>query len=307
MSLHLFANIVTPYAPAANNRGENDGNMTTLQKLIWHGQVHTTVSAESIRFALRRLLTSAGLKMNRKWDDIDRTNVWQDAQFTAWQGKQDKGQLFADDDILGFMSADGAKEEGEKGSAKVRRSPLEISRAVSLTPWPGDTCFNAASPGATPSAQKKGSAPVPYGTEMHATRYQFGLALTPRELRDHSNAVHALQALSALRHVAGNHGRFLYDFSPESIVIRITEDPAPRLLYCFDTSDHGKTVDALELARRVSSGDIVGKELYIGGPVAQSTAGIALKKAGAHVENGVVKAVEAAITILKSHLAAGKL
>ena len=49
---------------------------------------------------------------------------------------------------------------------------MEVSRAVSLTPWPGDVTFNAASPGATPSAAKKGTNPVPYGTELHATRYQ---------------------------------------------------------------------------------------------------------------------------------------
>src|SRR5207245_905301 len=37
MSLHVFANIVTPYGTAANNHGETEGNVTTLQKLIWMG------------------------------------------------------------------------------------------------------------------------------------------------------------------------------------------------------------------------------------------------------------------------------
>ena len=30
VSLHVFANIVTPFGTAANNRGENEGNVTTL-------------------------------------------------------------------------------------------------------------------------------------------------------------------------------------------------------------------------------------------------------------------------------------
>src|SRR5690606_41946727 len=47
--------------------------------------------------------------------------------------------LFRSDDLLGFMQAEGAKEEGGKGAAKVRRAVLEVTRAVSLTPWPGDT------------------------------------------------------------------------------------------------------------------------------------------------------------------------
>lgn len=59
MSLHVFGNIVTPFGTAANNRAENEGNITTLQKLIWHGAPHSTVSAEAIRFALRRLLAEA--------------------------------------------------------------------------------------------------------------------------------------------------------------------------------------------------------------------------------------------------------
>ncbi len=100
-----------------------------------------------------------------------------------------KASGFADDDLLGFMSAEAAKEEAEatgadpadkskkKGTAFVRRAVLEITRAVSLTPWPGDVTFNAASPGATPSAQKKGSNPVPYGTEVHATRAGASQAL----------------------------------------------------------------------------------------------------------------------------------
>jgi CRISPR-associated protein Cst2 len=54
MSLHVFGAIVTANGTAANNRGLTEGNVTTLQKLVWNGHVHTTVSAEAIRFALRR-------------------------------------------------------------------------------------------------------------------------------------------------------------------------------------------------------------------------------------------------------------
>ena len=38
MSLHVFANVVTPFGTAANNRGDNEGtNITPLQKLLWLG------------------------------------------------------------------------------------------------------------------------------------------------------------------------------------------------------------------------------------------------------------------------------
>jgi CRISPR-associated protein Cst2 len=282
MSLHVFANFVTSFGTAANNRGETEGNITTLQKLLWMGETHSSVSAEAIRFALRRHLGTAERQgTKRAWDETERVNAWQEPDFKGWASE--KGRTFIDDDILGFMTAESAKEEGEAGSANVRRAVLEVTRAISLTPWSGDVTFNAASPCATPSAQKKGSNPVPYGAEFHATRYQYGFALTPERLREKSRASKAVSALSQLGTVAGNHGRFLFDFSPDSVVFRITDDPAPRLLYCFNTQDDGKTVDAEVLLMRVKHGDIKPEELILGGPIAESATGKELAAAGAFV------------------------
>jgi CRISPR-associated protein Cst2 len=305
MSMHIFANIATPFGTAANNRGETDGNVTTLQKLVWHGEVHTTVSAEAIRFALRRLLAkSESGGSNRAWNENERVNQWQDPEFKGWD--KPTGETYIDDDLLGFMSAKAAASEGESGSANVRRAVLEVSRAVSLTPWSGDVTFNAASPGATPSAQKKGSNPVPYGTEVHATRYQFGFAITPERLRQPARALIALRSLISLRTVAGNHGRFFYDFAPDSIVLRITDDPAPRCLYCFDTTDGGKTVHSEPLLQRVSAGDILAKELIVGGAIAGTPNGKSLCDAKVTVVDGVKAAIEKACERLNDQLSAAR-
>jgi len=281
MSLHVFANFVTPFGTAANNRAETEGNITTLQKILWMGETHSTVSAEAIRFALRRRL--AGVEpTNRTWDEDERNNAWKDDKFNGWESPD--GETFIDDDLLGFMTAEAAKAEAneagadeepaekgskkkaekKKGTANVRRAVLEVTRAISLTPWAGDVTFNAASPGATPSAQKKGSNPVPYGTELHATRYQYGIALTPERLRDKSRAAKAVNALCNLGTVAGNHGRFLFDFSPDAVVFRLTPDPAPRLLYCFGTQDDGRTVSAESLVQRLEAEDVDASELIVG-------------------------------------------
>lgn len=261
MALHIFANIVTSYGTAANNRAENEGNITTLQKIVWKGQTHSTVSAEAIRFAIRRHLAETE-ETNRRWDEESRANVWRDHKFSGWADREK--DVYIDDDLLGYMTAEASNEEGTAGSANVRRAVLEITRAVSLTPWSGDVTFNAASPGATPSAAKKGNNPVPYGTELHATRYQFGAALTPNRLRDPNRAKTAIEGLCALRTVAGNHGRFLFDFSPEVVVFRVTTDPSPRFLYCFDTRDNGTSVNADILIQRIDSGDIDPTELFVG-------------------------------------------
>ncbi|MBN2130110.1 MAG: type I-B CRISPR-associated protein Cas7/Cst2/DevR [Sedimentisphaerales bacterium] len=304
MSLHVFANIVTPYGTAANNRAENEGNITTLQKLVWYGQPHSTVSAEAIRFALRRLLAEAEDRgTNRRWNEVGRVNEWQDAAFEGWATSN--AETFIDDDLLGFMTAEASREEGEAGSANVRRAVLEVTRAVSLTPWAGDVTFNAASPGATPSAQRRGSNPVPYGTEVHATRYQYGLAMTPARLRDQSRAATAIRAISELRTVAGNHGRFLFDFSPDAIVVRITDDPAPRILYCFGTSDDGRTVDARALLQRIEAGDVLAEELIIG--VAEPASALAkeLQEIGVTV-SGVKAAVAEACGRIDTRLEAAR-
>lgn len=290
MSLHVFANFVTPFGTSANNRAENEGPVTTLQKILWQGETHSTVSAEAIRFALRRRLSSEDEPTNRTWDEENRKNTWRDWTFKGWAS--DEGKTFIDDDLLGYMTAEAAKEEGEAGSANVRRAVLEVTRAVSLTPWAGDVTFNAASPGATPSAQKKGSNPVPYGTEVHATRYQYGVALTPERLRDKSRAAKAIEALCNLGAVAGNHGRFLFDFSPDAVVFRITSDPAPRFLYCFDTADNGKTVIAPRLQARIAAGDIDPGELVIAG----------VEVAGVEARKGVKAACAVAMKKINARL-----
>lgn len=137
---------------------------------------------------------------------------------------------------------------------------------MSLTPWPGDVTFNAASPGATPSAQKRGVNPVPYATELHATRYQYALAMTPARLRVPARAARALDALCSLGEVAGNQGRFLYDFSPDAVVFRLTEDPAPRILYAFTLEDGRLRIP--EVVRKVKAADIAMGELVLGGAIA---------------------------------------
>jgi CRISPR-associated protein Cst2 len=321
MSLHLFANIVTPFGTAANNRAETDGNITTLQKLIWMGQSHSTVSAEAIRFALRRLLAEEE-PTNRVWNEAAQPkprNEWKDDQFSGWTTTD--GAVFIDDDLLGFMSAQAAKEDASdvddsagqekkskskpKGTVNLRRGLLEITRAISLTPWAGDVTFNANTPWSNLGAKDKDN-PGPYGTEVHATRYQFGLALTPERLRDKSRAAKAINAIGALGTVAGNHGRFLYDFSPDSIVIRLTDDPAPRLLYCFETADDGKTVKVADsFTARVGGidADINAKELILGGTFAATQTAEELESKGAtRFPNGVKAAVAEAVSRINSQL-----
>jgi CRISPR-associated protein Cst2 len=287
MTFHLFGNVLTGYGTAANNRGENEGNITTLQKILWKEEVHTTVSAEAIRWALRYYWQTAGngYQVNRRWDDETNDNIWQNENYDDTN--------FIDDDVLGFMRAEGAKVEASdepkqkgkkapKGTTTAKRGVLEVTRAVSTTPFNGDLTFNSAS-------GKKGRTSL-YGTEVHATRYQYGFALTPDRLKDKSRTNAVLDGLASLGEVAGNHSRFLYDFSPESLILRWTHDFSPRILYCFAENEGEISIE--ELIRKVKNQDIEPQELWIAGAITESPEVEELEALGVNIFPGIKLAVQ---------------
>jgi CRISPR-associated protein Cst2 len=122
--------------------------------------------------------------------------------------------------------------------------------------------------------------------------------MTPEKLRIKARFVHALNAIASLGEVAGQSHRFLFDFAPESIILRITEDPAPRILYCFDDTENGIVIP--DLIRKIKAGDIKQEELFIGGLVATDKELIALCPEQCHA--GVMQAVSKAIDKIKSEL-----
>ncbi|ALA57932.1 DevR family CRISPR-associated autoregulator [Nitrospira moscoviensis] len=301
MSKHLFGLVVTHHGTAANNRGENEGNITTLQKILWNGEVHTTVSAEAIRWAIRYYWQRVGKSVNRKWDEDANDHRWEDEDWLPWTDPQGKGkgkQTFIDDDVLGFMLAEAGKAEGNeaeiaegkgkkksrvKGTCDKRRGALEVTRALSLTPFAGDITFNAK------SGQKTSTSL--YGTEVHATRYQYGFVLTPEWLRDKSRTLDVVDAVVSLAEVAGNQSRFLFDFSPDAVIFRWTDDFAPRFLYGFTVGD-GTVAIRQEVLDRIKSKDIAANEIVVGGSIATTAQGTALKEQGAVVLDGVKAAAD---------------
>lgn len=294
MTKHIHGTILTQYGVAANNRGENEGNLTTLQKILWKGQTHSTVSAEAIRFAMRlywqRVYEESEnplLRVNRIWDESLQDSHFEDQAFSS--------ETYIDDDVMGFMDAKAAKAEKEdnetdegrksskraKGTTTARRGPLEVTRAVSLTPFVGETTFNARS-------GQKGKTSL-YATEIHATSYQYSFSLTPTFLTKQERAAAVIEALISLGTVGGNHGRFLYDFSPSSVIFRVTDDPAPRILYVAE-QEIGEPIRITELVKRVQAGDIQGSELIVGGEISNLEDTQILREHGAKVIPGVKEA-----------------
>lgn len=247
MSMHLFGTVLTAQAVAHNNRGESEGTVSTLQKVIRNGDLHSTVSGESIRYALREgWLSDKDNKLNRQVSHTG--SEWADKEFK-------KPEDFIDNDVLGYMHA--------KKETVSRRGILEIGRAVSTKPWPGTISAHFAQPGSNPAVASDN--PIPYQCEIHDTRYQFTFALTPEALlkEKYQRTEKTLHAIQNLRRVAGSHARFLFDFAPEAIVLRWTTDPAPRFMFCFEETESGQ-LSLKRLYDRIVGGDIDAKEIVIG-------------------------------------------
>ncbi|HMV76439.1 MAG TPA: type I-B CRISPR-associated protein Cas7/Cst2/DevR [Leptospiraceae bacterium] len=283
MSKHLFGQILTHYGTAANNRGETEGNITTLQKLLWKGETHTTVSAESIRWAVRYLWQKNGEETNRTWDAENSEINFADTKWSAWSDKPPKGaKKYLDDDALGFMQAEAGKQDGEKGTATIRKGILEFTRALSTAPFAGDITFNAKS-------GTKSNTSL-YGTEVHATRYQYGFSITPEFLSESARVFKILDAILNLNQVAGNQSRFLYDFSPESVILRWTDDFAPRILYSFEEKENEISIPSV--VEKVDSGDIEPETIIIAGPIAKHPDVAQLKQKKVSLFPGVKQAFE---------------
>jgi CRISPR-associated protein Cst2 len=286
MSQHLFLTIVTPTAVAANNRGEGDGStLSTLQKITRGSDQYTTVSAEAIRWGLREYLQNLDAdKVNRTFDSDKEVYNLKNERFSA--------KDFIDDELFGYMDAKKGKDN-ENVTTK-RRGALEVSRAISLDPFWGDITFGS-------KGGAKGKTSI-HSSEVHYTAYQYTIALTPEILKDPKRATLMLDAIGAVRHVGGNHARFLYDFRPESLVIRVTQDPSPWIMDSFKRM--GETVGCPKLLRLVEVGDVAASELIVAGEIADTPYGEQLKKLGVKVVRGVKEAIAVAKELLKTEVAA---
>ena len=264
MARYLYGAILTRPAVASNNRGENSGNMAMLQHVFWGGHDHTTVSSEAIRFAIR---------LRAQLEDSKQVNRVFDVEEGKWAYREKdvyNPEKFADDDIFGFMNAQAAKESDsgpEEGDGRQQQAqeaqgddheaprPLAVARAVSLEPYQGELSFG--------SAGKEKDSTSLFSAEVHTTRYQYAFGLSLGELKKPERASLVLDGVLDPPPVAGSHSRFLFDFSPEVLVLSISDRHSHGFLHPFDRTKGGATL--ARLIARVRCGDLSPKELIVGG------------------------------------------
>jgi CRISPR-associated protein Cst2 len=305
---YLYGTILTSEAVAANNRGDNIGNTTTLQKVFHQDDLHTSVSAEAIRFAFRyRFQLEDSNTVNRSYASSTGKLEYEDEKRTTWNLEE---KVFIDDDLMGFMDAEAAANEKEeevdaeedaetpkakkkakpKGKTTKRQSPLAVGRAVSLRPYRGEVSFNCVS-----GEKAKGQLSL-YSAEMHTTEYQYSFGLNLGDVVKKKHITSLIEAIIDPPQVAGNHSRFAYDFSPASIVLRVTNAHSSKIQNCFEHDEEERTYTIARLIDRIESGDIPASEIIIGGEVAKTEEGKKLKALAVTVFSGVIAAANEART-----------
>jgi CRISPR-associated protein Cst2 len=178
MTFHLHVNLLTASGIASNNQGESNNNIATLHKFKWkQRKPYTRISSEAIRWALRYYWQEMGYAVYRFWDSNAQNYIEQDSH------DPDK---YIDDDVMGYLKLEASKKEvndrseSKNKTKKIPQKPiqrtgvLKVTSAVSLLPYLGDVTFNA-------RAGEKDETSL-YGSEYHATRYQYGFSLTPKRL-----------------------------------------------------------------------------------------------------------------------------
>jgi CRISPR-associated protein Cst2 len=316
---HIHCTIITRTIVHSNNHGEPAGNKGTLKKIARNGDPNPYIlySGETIRFAARMAYANFE-ETNRHLDENDK-NQWRRPDHWG-----EDGRLLIDDDLHGFMNAKseeeappdgdeeapateepaGKKPKGKparrKNTSNIRRARIGHAPAISLTSWNGDWMFNAASPNATPMENtKKNVDPVPYGSEMHLSPFQYMFTLTPFKLQDSGRVRPAIEAHMSLGPVGGKQNTFHNDFSPESVIFRLTHEACPRIGYIFEPTKDGDSLRIPytfpELLRLVEAGDIAAEELVIGGKIIDDPITAQLKRLGATVFPGVKAAGEEVI------------
>lgn len=215
--MYLTALIVSNPVLAANNRGEGQGNIQTLQRFTTANGSRTVLSGYAIKRAIRDNMIASGARMWRRNDGDN--PIKNPAGYTYGDNGSPtiKNASPADptgyaDAQFGFMKAE--KDKGEQVSKM--KGAFEVSVAVSTTDDPGDTAFVQGIKAAEPQ-------PNPFGAERHFTRYQFTVTwdLARVDAESFRAAAEALRSMA----VGGSHSSNATEITPDQVLWTLHKTP----------------------------------------------------------------------------------
>lgn len=259
MKNNLFVTVLTYPAPSSNYRGESEENRTVLQKITRLGKEYTVISPESMRNALREILTQHSLPNNR-------TRLHNEEQLAVEFKQFPNAQEFADDFLFGYMVADKKAIEQNKKIPAKRDSVFRLNMAVALTPYRFNAVFHQ-SPLNVNSGWRNSSSSALLHREVSHTAYQYPFALAYNDCvqgkPEWTKAL--LTAIGQLSNVAGGHARSYFEMSPKSLVARLTLS----LVAGYDTYGFNEEGKFLELSR-INKNDLPGNEFWLAGEIVRN-------------------------------------
>ena len=265
---NLFCTVLTHAAPSSNYRGESEENRTVIQKISKGEHEYAVISPESMRNALRDILSGRELPTNRsRLRDEDQLAV----EFKDFPNPE----TYADDFLFGYLVADN-KEMRKHGRPAKRDSVLRMNMAVALTPYRFDATFHQSPLNAGKSPWKNSATSALLHREVSYTAYQYPFALNLNDCagekpRQWTKAL--LAAIGELSNVAGGHARSYFEMAPVSLIARLT----PSLVGGFDTYGFGPEGGFADLAR-INEKDLPGSEFVVAGALARGLGGTEKKR-----------------------------
>lgn len=281
--MNIFGFVLTNEAPSANHRRENDENALRLQTIEKGGDTYSMISSVSIRNRLRDTMAEMGLEINRS-RFIHPTNP----QPMVVYKDNVNPEKYLDDFVFGYVRPKNTYLADGFGCNL--KSSFLVNHAMSLFPFRNDTLLQqypkqlfqqelellkikkSKKDEGDESDEKSGGL---LNVETHYTSYQFPFGLEKIEKWNNSEWVSGiLKGIGQLGFVAGNHARTMFDFSPKSIIVRVTKAPAPQFdLYGFNVD--GSFKNLIKIINTFGASDF-----WIGGDIINS---IDFKKIGCNV------------------------
>lgn len=223
--MYLSMLIITAPVLAANARGEGGGNGQTLQKVSTPQGTYTLLSGQSIRRAIREGMQDLGATLWRRSRAIPESvtgyGYGPNNDSISMVAVIPKAPEQYDDTILfGYMIAQKTTADGES-TAKCKAA-LDVTTALSLTPYVGDAFFGQG----LNYDKAKGDILLPYHMEQHYTRYAIGMTVNLSDLRKRPGAFKLLiDVLSRGLRVGGNHSAHLANYDADTVLWSFHQTP----------------------------------------------------------------------------------
>ncbi|MCG9968976.1 type I-B CRISPR-associated protein Cas7/Cst2/DevR [Pelotomaculum terephthalicicum JT] len=225
-----------------NGSDKEADNISSIKKFTRGTEQYPYGSAQWVRRALRDQLANLGWELS---EGVAAT-IKKGAATT-----QQMPEKYIDDDLFGFMGTEKG-DEGKKGSAVKRTSPVRVSPLVSMERYKGDLDF-----GTNYMSVSAGGTPNIFETEIHSGFYRgtvlieidrvgcgegFNKALPADEKAKRVKAL-----ISALKNLwsSGRQTRFLADISPKFIASALLKVKNPVFLESLVPINEGINIDLL--------------------------------------------------------------